>query len=341
MMGLSGIIRCSLFVTMCLSFVITAPSQRTADRGPGTPDRFAVIIEGVGGDPLYAQRFRNWTDAMVDLLRGQLEFAEDHLFYLTSSPSDTTRANTARATAIEVRSTFERLKTMVKPGDLVFVFLVGHGSFDGQQAKFNLSGPDLTAEDFDRLLDALPTDTVILVNAASASGAFIKPLSQPGRIVITATRSGYERNATRFAEFFIEAFKADQADTDKNQRISLLEAFIYATRMTAEWYKRRGILATEHAMLDDNGDQVGHQDATEGDGRLARTMYLDARPSAEAVDDPILQQLLDEKEQLERAIEALKARKAEMSPTAYDAQLEKLLVRLARVNQSIKARQKR
>lgn len=341
MMGLSDIIRCSLLVTVCLSPVAHDHLQRTSDQEPRRDGRFAVIIEGVGGEPVYTQRFRNWTHAMIDVLGGELAFAEDHIFYLTASPTETVTANTARATAAEVRSTFERLNTMVEAGDLIFVFLVGHGSFDGQQAKFNLSGPDLTAEDFDRLLDALPTDNVILVNAASASGAFIKPLSQPGRIVITATRSGYERNATRFAEFFIQAFKKEQADTDKNQRVSLLEAFTYATRMTAEWYERRGTLATEHALLDDNGDHVGHRGALEGDGLLARTTYLDARPLAQAVDDPILQRLLDERERLERAIEALKARKTDMSPTAYEAQLEKLLVRLARVNQSIKARQKR
>jgi len=313
--------------------------QMPKDQGPRTKDKFAVIISGVGGDPEFTKRFAGWTEAMCGLLRHQLDFAEDAIFYLTPAPPETARPTTVTAMAAEVRSVFEQLKMKARPHSLIFVFLIGHGSFENQQAKFNLIGPDLTAEDFDRMLDALPTQNVILVNAASASGAFINALSQPGRVVITATRSGHERNATTFAEYFIQAFKDDQADFDKNHRVSLLEAFNYAAKTTAQWYEQEGRLATEHALLDDNGDKVGHGEATEGDGALARTPYLDSRPFVPAAGDPEVQKLMAERERLERAIEALKARKAEVNAAAYDAELERLLIRLAQVNQKIKARQ--
>lgn len=303
-------------------------------------DKFAVIIGGVGGDPVYTKRFAEWTEAMYKLLRDRLDFAENHVYYLTATPQDISRPNAVKATAEAVRSAFKQLETRAQPHSLIFIFLVGHGSFDHEQAKVNLVGPDLTAEDLARMLEALPTKNVVVVNTTSASGAFIKTLSRSGRVVITATRSGYERNATMFAEHFIQAFQEAQADFDKNHRVSLLEAFTYAAKATAQWYERQGRLATEHALLDDNGDQVGHGEATEGDGMLARAVYLDSRPLRQATGDPELQKLVAESERLERAIEALKARKADMTAADYEAELERLLIRLAQIHQQIRGRQK-
>ncbi|MBI3949797.1 MAG: hypothetical protein HY314_05025 [Acidobacteria bacterium] len=305
-----------------------------------TKDNFAVIISGVGGDPAYTKRFAEWAEAMYDLLRDQLKFAEDQIFCLIATPTEAARLNTTKATADTVRSTLARLKALAQPRSRIFIFLVGHGSFENQQAKFNLVGPDLTAEDFDQLLDALPTQNIVLVNAASASGPFINALSQPGRVIITATRSGHERNATTFAEFFIRAFKDNQADLDKSGRVSILEAFTYATKMIEQWYQQEGRLATEHALLDDNGDKIGHSGATDGDGALARMIYLDSQPLTQAAGDAELQKLMQEKERLEPSIEALKARKTEMSSAAYEAELERLLIQLAQINQKIRARQK-
>jgi hypothetical protein len=315
-------------------------TQRTTDNGQRTNDKFAVIISGVGGEPEFTKRFTAWAEEMYKVLRDQLDFTEDQIFSLTASPAPAARPNMAKATAEAVRSTLARIKTQAQPRSRVFIFLVGHGSFENQQAKFNLVGPDLAAEDFDQLLDDLPTPNVVVVNAASSSGAFISALSQPERVIITATRSGQERNATMFAEFFVQAFKDNQADLDKNSRVSMFEAFGYAAKLTDQWYQQQGRLATEHPLLDDNGDKIGHPRATDGDGAAAKTFYLDSRPLAQAAGDAELQKLLDDKERLERAVETLKARKTEMAPAAYEAELERLLVQLAQVNQKIKARQK-
>ena len=126
--------------------------------------------------------------------------------------------------------------------DVVFIVLIGHGTFDGKVAKFNLPGPDMTPADFEPLLKKLPSRNVVFVNTASASGPFIEALSGPGRTIVTATRTGAERFATLFGGYFVDALAGDDADADKNRRISVLEAF---TTPSAKWrtaYEREGIM---------------------------------------------------------------------------------------------------
>jgi hypothetical protein len=69
-------------------------------------------------------------------------------------------------------------------------------------------------------------------------------LRKPERIVITATKSGTEKNATIFAKFWAEALSDPAADTDKNETISALEAFKYAEQKTAGYYETNKRLAT-------------------------------------------------------------------------------------------------
>jgi hypothetical protein len=259
---------------------------------------------------------------------------------VSGGPEEGTRANVARASAEEVKKAFASIKAAATADSFVFVVMVGHGAFDNQQGKFNLLGPDLTAKDYAGLINGLPTRRVVFVNCASSSGEFVKPLSGDGHVVITATRSGNEQNATNFAEHFIEALSNSAADGDKSGRISVLEAFNYATKLTAEWYKKKDRLATEHALIDDNGDGVGHEEATAGDGALAKTTYLDSKPLEQAGADAQLLRLLGERQKLEEAVERLKLRKAEMKEEEYLAELERLLVELAKLNESIKTKQK-
>jgi hypothetical protein len=171
---------------------------------------------------------------------------------------------------------------------------------------------------------------------ASASGEFIKSLAAKGRIVITATRNGQETNATRFAGFFISALTATDADTDQDGHTSVLEAFAYASRLTGDYYKRAGRLASEHALLDDNGDGVGHEKAEAGEGLLARATYLDSLSLVEAAASAATVKLLGERTRLEGEIEQLIARKGNMPEAEYEATLERLFIELAKVNRSIK-----
>lgn len=322
------------------------PEKRS--RAAVDPNKFAVVIAGVGGEEAYTKRFSAEAARLYDALTTRLGFDQKNVSLLVENINggpengarDTEHPTARRATADEVRKAFASISSSAKADSLVLVVLIGHGSFDSQQAKFNLVGPDLSAKDYAQLLNALPTRRAVFVNCASSSGEFLKPLSGEGHVVITATRSGNEQNATIFAEHFISALTDEGADADKNGRVSVLEAFSYASKLTADWYKQKNRLATEHAMIDDNGDGVGHEEAATGDGALARTLYLDSKPIEQAGTDAELARLMRERQRLEEAVEKLKARKTEMKQEDYDREFEGLLVELAKVNQAIKARQK-
>lgn len=328
----------------------TRPTEQT-EKGPRAavdPNKFAIVVAGVGGEEAYTKKFSAEAGRLYDALTTRLGFDEKNvsLFIenINGGPEngarDTEHPTARRATADEVRKAFASIKSSANADSLVLVVLIGHGSFDSQQAKFNLVGPDLTAKDYSQLVNALPTRRVVFVNCASSSGEFLKPLAGDNHVVITATRSGNEQNATIFSEHFISALTVDGADADKNGRVSVLEAFSYASKLTADWYKQKNRLATEHAMIDDNGDGVGHEEATGGDGAIAKTLYLDSKPIEQAGGDAELGRLMRERQRLEEAVEKLKARKADMKQEDYEKEFEELLVELAKVNQAIKARQK-
>ncbi|HKS09947.1 MAG TPA: hypothetical protein VJS13_10395 [Pyrinomonadaceae bacterium] len=295
------------------------PRSQAAD-----PNKFAVILVGAGGEPEYATQFEKWTTELKAAL------AEDYGF-------DTQKLLVVQnAKAIDVRNTFAQLKSQMDANNVLFVFFIGHGSFDGKESKFNLVGPDLAASEYNTMLSALPTKRVVVLNMASASGEFVKSLSAKGRIVITATKSGQETNATRFTGFFIAALRAPDADTDQDGHTSVLEMFVYANRLTADFYTRAGRLATEHALIDDNGDGVGREKAEDGEGLLARATYLDSLSGDEAAATAATGRLLKERTRLEGEIEQLIARKREMAEPEYEATLERLFIELAKVNRSIK-----
>lgn len=325
-----------------------AAATEAKPRAAIDPNKFAIIIAGAGGEEVYTKKFTEQATRLYDEVTNRLGFDEKHVYLMTEATGggpengsrETVTVKSARATAEEARKAFNAIKSAANADSIVFVMLIGHGSFDTQQAKFNLLGPDLTAKDYAALVAALPARRVIFINSASCSGEFVKPLSSQGRIVVTATRSGNEQNATVFADGFIAALGDEGADADKSGRVSLLEAFTYATKITADWYKQKGRLATEHALIDDNGDGAGHEEATAGDGTLAKAIYLDSKPIEQAGGDAELARLLKERGRIEEEIEKLKARKADMKQDDYDRELEGLLVELAKLNQTIKSRSK-
>jgi hypothetical protein len=288
------------------------------------PNKFAVIINGAGGEAVYAKQFEEWTAQLSAVLSAKLGFDAKQLTVLKG------------ATAEDVKRTFTAMKTQLDANNVVYMFFIGHGSFDGKESKFNLVGPDLSATDYNALLSSLPTHRIVVFNMSSASGEFIKSLSAKGRIVVTATKSGQETNATRFPGFFISALNARDAETDQDGHTSVLEAFVYANRLTADFYKQAGRLATEHAMFDDNGDGVGREKLEAGEGLLARATYLDSLSVDEAAASAATGRLLKERTRLEGEIEQLIARKGNMAEAEYETTLERLFIELAKVNRSIK-----
>jgi len=218
--------------------------------------------------------------------------------------------------------------------------LIGHGSGDGENSKISIPGPDLSAADFARLLGQFRSQQLAFIDMTSASGDMLPIVSAPNRVVITATKSSFERNESHFAQFFIDALTKDVADTDKDGRISLLEAFTYATAETKRLYETDSRLQTEHAQLDDAGGKTG---VAAPDGRttglLARRFFLDGGRVASlagGASDPQLAGLYKEKFALEDQINQLRGKKSSMTEDAYDDALEALLVQLARKAKSIR-----
>jgi hypothetical protein len=243
----------------------------------------------------------------------------------------------------EIEQAFAALAARSSAGDAVLVVLIGHGSYNGGESRLSLPGPDLSAQEFAALLNRLEGRRVALVNTASASGQFIEAASAPGRAVLTATKSGQERNQTIFPRHFVSAFAEDVADTDKDGRVSLLEAFVYAQAEVQRSYEQDGRLMTEHAVLDDNGDGAASADpgGDSTDGAFSAAFFLGAgravAAAAPADASPRLRTLYADKARLEQSIADLRARKAGMPEAEYQKQLEVMLVDLALNAQEIRS----
>lgn len=316
-------------ILILLSCVTWLCAQTATPASAPDKNKFVLVITGAGGEAEYAKQFEKWTTELQQVLTSKFGFAADNFTVLTES-------GPKKATADEVRATFATLQTRLQPDNILFIFFIGHGSYDGREAKFNLVGRDLSAVDYANLLAALPSKRVVIFNMSSASGEFMKSLSAKGRIVITATKSGQEQNATRFPGFFISALTASDADSDQDGHISVLEMFVYATRLTNEFYTRAGRLATEHALLEDTGDGVGREKAEAGEGLLARATYLDSLNLEQAAANAATTKLLRDRKRLESEIDTLIGNKSRMNEGQYFVELEKLFVELAKVNRSIK-----
>ena len=287
-----------------------------------------VIISGLSGEAKYATAFHDWATTLVDAAHNRWGVPESNIVYLAEN-AEAYPGVDARSTRDNVEQTLQTLAIRAGASDQVFIILIGHGSTGEGVSKFNLPGPDMTAEDFAALLDAFPTQTICFVNAASASGEFIPALSGRNRAIITATKTRYERNETIFAGFFVQAYAGEGADVDKDQRVSALEAFDYASREVARAYESEGKLLTEHAILDDE--------------QLAMTLFLSGSAEATLAEatpsDPQLAALYQQKRVLEEQVAELRRRKDEMDPDVYDQQLEDVLVVLALKTREIRARE--
>lgn len=311
----------------------------------------ALVVVGLGGAAEYRATFHGWATSLRDAL-ADLGIPRDRIVYLGEDAEESAGATDGESTREGLQEALAEMASAAGADDRILVVLIGHGSTRGDEARFNLPGPDISAAELSGLLDgAFPTQTVAVVNTASASGPFVEALSGTDRVVLTATRSGREQNETRFGEYFVGALEGDVADLDKDARISLLEAFQYAAREVRRHYEEQNLLLTEHALLDDDGDGEGSlEPGSEGaDGALARSFYVGTTGTAtgvaaavtavpDSVTDPELRRLYEERADIQTRIEALRLQRDQMESEEYDAQLEDLLVQLALKNREIQAR---
>jgi hypothetical protein len=285
-----------------------------------------VTVAGLGGEPDYEQRFTSWAGTIDEVLRASR----------TEAKIDLLRG--ADATRERLRSVLEQAVVDCGPGDAFVLMLIGHGSFDGYDYKFNLPGPDITASELAGQLNRMRAGRQLVVDMTSSSGGALESLRRANRVVIVATKSGMEKNATVFARYWAEALRDPSADTDKNEAITALEAFRYASQKTAAFYESQKRLATEHPLLEDTGAGDGVRDPAsgEGQGKLAAAFTLLRFGRAqEAANDPAMRKLLARKEELEQQIDLLKYQKAAMTAVEYKKQLTALLLELARTEEEL------
>ena len=323
---------CRLLAVILVLFSLGGAAAHGAERD----GRWAILIAGSSGDPdlqsMYLKEFKDLRSA----LEGPLGFLQNQIVVLFDDPSKDTALIQRKSTREDLRAVCRDFAGRVNKDDLVFVFIEGHGNYDGKVYKLNLVGPDPTAEELAAMLYSIPAQRYIVVNATNCSGGSIAALSKPGKVVITSTKSGMETNQPHFGPYFVEAFKDNAADSDKNGRVSMIEAFSYAKGKIEEFYKNEGLMQTEHPVLDDNGDGQGQGDPTpeNGEGLFARRTFLDSGIPGNARSNLMQEQqkLAREASEIEMQIEALKYVKKEMAEAEYEKQLEALLLRLAQIN---------
>jgi hypothetical protein len=296
-------------------------------------ERYALIVSGASGGPEYADQYAQWTTELTAVLVDRMKFDPARITALGDTAAEATSA-----TSVNVRKAMTAVRKSMTSDDLLFVVLLGHGTFDGVDAKFNLVGPDLESVQWLELLADLPGQ-LVLVNTTAGSFPFIERLTGDRRIVITATDSLAQRFDTVFPGYFIAAFQDEQADIDKNGRVSIWEAFASANGAVRRHFQQRGQLATERALLDDNGDGVGRDGIGAGeDGSVASLTYLDEPLRGAAPTDEVLVHLLQTRAAVEAEVDELRIRRTFMPPDEYQEEFERLMIELARVARKIRDR---
>jgi hypothetical protein len=293
---------------------------------PARADIYVVTVAGLGGEPDYQTRF----DGEAADLDKIFKSSGTGVHVYTLSGKDATKAKLLAA--------LQQVATAAKQSDDFALIMIGHGAYDNVEYKFDLVGPDISAEQLAEALNKIASRRQLIVNTTSASGGSVPALQKSGRAIIAATKSGTEKNATVFARYFVEALQDPAADLDKNDAVSAMEAFEYADRKTAAFYTDQKRLATEHPQFEDlgKGDAVRTASNDNGEGRLLTGFTLVRfGTSKTAALDPAKKDLLAKKEDLLRQIDILEYQKAAIAPTEYKSQLAALFVQLARVQGDI------
>jgi hypothetical protein len=322
-------------IAACIACVLLAAPPLAA------ADHYAVVVTGASAGSPYAEKYDAWRASFVATLEQKLGYPSDHIVVLAERAAPPL---VRRATRDEVRAAFQDLVKRVAKDDVLFVMLIGHGTSGDEGARFNLVGPDLTAAEWAALVKPI-AGRVVFVNGGSGSFEFLEALAGRGRVVVTAADSAAQQYETVFPEFFIAAFGEEQADLDRNGRISIWEAFRTASSKVKKWFEDQGRLATERPLLDDDGDGIGRE-AEDGpeltkarDGALAQATFLQ-RDGPAAGTDAGVAALLRERADVQSRIDRLRAGKAGIPPDQYERDLEALLVELARLERQIRSRDK-
>ncbi len=304
------------------TFVLTMLCAGAA--GLAQDRQHVIVVIGAEGTAEYGQMFSEWADQWKAAAT-----AGDALFDIINGDDSLNQLQQKVSEAVALKS-----------AEPLWLVLIGHGTFDGRVARFNLRGTDLSADAAAELL-AVSQRPAAIINCSSCSAPFINALSGLNRTVITGTKDGGEIQFTRFGRYMADGIGNLEADINRDGQTSLLEAWLFAARRTDEYYTSDGRLATEHSLLDDTGDSKGTRaEVFEGvrirddvknkdalDGSLARRWHL-IRSAAERSLSP---EQRTERDRLESELESLRERKSEFAETEYLQQLELILRPLAKL----------
>ena len=301
-----------------------------------SPQTTVLVVVGAEGTDEYGQQFRQWAGRWGDAAkRGRAEFVS---IGLDGDGKTDDRALLQQRLSVAAGSGEPR-----RSQGPLWLILIGHGTFDGKVARFNLRGPDVSAGDLAEWLKPIERP-VAIINCTSSSGSFLTELSGPNRVVITATKSGHEFNFARFGDYLSAAISDPQADLDKDEQTSLLEAFLLASSRVREFYASEGRLMTEHALLDDNGDKLGTpadwfqgvratksaKNGSEVDGLRAAQWHLVRSPREERLTADVRTR----RDEIEQELARLRMTKTQLDEDDYLKQIEPLLVELAKLYES-------
>jgi hypothetical protein len=315
------------FLSAAFAFLFTASAA--------AGERYALVVTGASGGDTYAQKYLTWRVQFTTTLRETFHYAPEHIVTLAETESE----GVQKATREQVQRALGDLRKRMTKDDQLLVLLVGHGtSLDGDEAKFNLVGPDMSATEWAALIKPIP-GRIVFVNTTAASFPFLRKLAERGHVVLTATDSAAQQFETVFAEFFVKAFSDPAADVDKNRRVSVWEAFNYASAAVRQWFEQKGQLPTERPLLDDTGAGIGREAQNPGtDGALARITYLEPEAPLALPADTAQAALVRRRAELDAQLEELKARKESTPPDQYEAELEKILLEIARVGAQLRSK---
>tara|TARA_Y100001934_G_C12309009_1_gene753941 strand:- start:187 stop:1224 length:1038 start_codon:yes stop_codon:yes gene_type:complete len=324
--------RTILFYVLLLG--LAKPVLEAADFNT-TQQRRVLVVAGAGGEEEYGKLFAEWAETLAKAFEGNAA----ELVHITNGPEET-----------DARKTIEtKLKLWAEAKrDEIWVLLVGHGTFDGKEAKFNLVGNDVSDKEFQHWLKP-HEGPLVFINTSSCSAPFINALSGPNRVVATATKSGYEQNFCRFGGYMAAALGQAEADLDKDGAVSVLEAFLIASRQVGEYYRENDRLVSENALLDDNGDGRGTpadwfrgvrierkaRGNSTADGKLSRLVFPVVPPGEKDIPGP----LREKRTGVEAKIETLRSLKKSLDADVYYRDLEKLFLELAAINDEIESAQ--
>lgn len=303
--------------------LLAAPAASDAPVVPESAGRATVIVvAGAPGEAEFAPDFALQMEAWSKVS------AQAGAKYISIGASETDRERVKETLAAEPKSGAAEL----------WIVLIGHGTFDGKEAKLNLRGPDLSATDLAEWLKPFQRPLTV-IDTTSSSAPFLAKLAAPKRVIVSATRSGNEQNYARFGKFFAEALGDAKSDLDKDGQISLLESFLSASHRTMEFYKTEGRLATEHALVDDNGDGLGTpadwfrgvlatkraRDGAAPDGARAHQFHLVRSPAEQQLSAEVRAR----RDEIELQLSVLREKKAKMNEEKYFQELEKIMLQLA------------